>query len=409
MAVKWYASNFPGIRYYKHNTRKHGVKFDQYFSVRFQFNGKTIEEGLGWASEGMTAEKAYQIRCELKEAAKTGKGSPTLKQRRRAKALIDETSSTFNEASREFIKYCERSLRAKTIRSYKDGLEKVAERSPAKGTGKLKDWKLDQVQRRHLAKIIDDIAEKSPTVAIQVRSSLSALYTWAIQPPREYVQTNIVRDIPRPPKPAPRDRYLTGQEAGKLWLALQTAKGDPSMIRALKFSLLVGCRISEASGMTLKEVDGDWWTIPAKRFKGKRPHRVFLTETAKSLIYGYNHLIFPSQRGSRKKDKTERPFDTSSFSSWLRRNNYFGLEKFTAHDFRRTIASGLAMLKFSQDIVAATIGHKLQGVTAEHYIRHKYDDEKRTALICWETYLLKCAGQNKNKATVIPIHKKQIK
>ena len=67
------------------------------------------------------------------------------------------------------------------------------------------------------------------------------------------------------------------------------------------------------------------------------------------------------------------------------------------------------MPNFSQDIVAATIGHKLQGVIAEHYIRYKYDDEKKTALICWEIYLLKCAGQNKNKATVIPIHKKQIK
>ncbi len=403
MAVKWNSTNFPGVRFYKHDSRKHGVKFDQYFSVRFQVAGRTTEEGLGWASEGMTAEQAYQTRSELKEAARTGKGASSLKQRRRAKALAEDASPSFDTAAEAFIKHCTRTLRPKTIRGYKDGLAKVGEITPAKGTGKLKNWKLDQIQRRYLAQIIDDIAETSPSVAIQVRSSLSALYAWAIQSPREYIQANIIRDIPRPPKPAPKERYLTGKEAGVLWRALQKAEGDPSMIRAIKFALLVGCRISEASGMTAKEVDGDWWTIPAERFKGKRPHRIFLTRAAKDLITGNDQLIFPSQRSGKNKKKG-LPFDTSSFSSWLRRNNYFGLEKFTAHDFRRTLGSGLAMLKFSQDIVAVTLGHKLQGVTAEHYIRHKYDDEKQTALECWEAYLLKCAGDDTNKADVIPIH-----
>jgi hypothetical protein len=103
MAVKWISANFPGVRYYKHNSRKHGVKFDQYFSVRFQVDGKTVEEGLGWASQGITAEKAYQTRCELKDAAKTGSGATSLKARRREKSLIDEASPTFKEAAENFI------------------------------------------------------------------------------------------------------------------------------------------------------------------------------------------------------------------------------------------------------------------------------------------------------------------
>ena len=78
MAVKWFPTNFTGVRYYKHETRKHGVKFDQYFAVRYQVDKKTVEEGLGWASEGITAEKAYKIRSKLKEAAKTGEGATTL-------------------------------------------------------------------------------------------------------------------------------------------------------------------------------------------------------------------------------------------------------------------------------------------------------------------------------------------
>ena len=106
MAVKWIPTNFPGVRFYKHDNRKHGVKFDQYFSVRFQVDGRTVEEGLGWASQGITAEKAYQTRSELKEASKTGSGAATLKERRREKALINEASPSLQEATEKFIKYC---------------------------------------------------------------------------------------------------------------------------------------------------------------------------------------------------------------------------------------------------------------------------------------------------------------
>lgn len=401
MTNKWIPTKFPGVRYYKHATRKHGVKFDQYFAVRFQVDGKSSEEGLGWLSEGMTADKAYKIRSELKEAAITGKGPSTLKEQRRQKALQNEASPSLEDATKKFIEHCQRSLRPKTIRGYKDGLAKVQNFTPAKGTGKLKSWKLKEIQRRHLATIIDKIASESPSVAIQVRSALSALYTWAIQSPQEYIESNIVRDIPRPPKPSPRERYLTGAEAGILWQALQNAEGDKNMIDCLKFSLLVGCRISEASGMLSKEIDGDWWTIPASRFKGKRPHRTYLSPSAKKLTENRNGIIFPSER-------TGKAFDTSSFGSWLKRNNYFGLKKFSCHDFRRTIASGLAELKTSQDAVAAVLGHKLQGVTAEHYIRHRYDDEKMTALICWEAHLLKCANKDNFKADIIPIRNRKI-
>lgn len=47
-----------GIRCRKHPTRKHGVKPDMYFVLRFTVDGKTHQEALGWASEGVTLDKA---------------------------------------------------------------------------------------------------------------------------------------------------------------------------------------------------------------------------------------------------------------------------------------------------------------------------------------------------------------
>ena len=69
---KWRSTKYPGIRFYYHKTRKHGIKFDQYFSIRYQRDGKRVEEGLGWASEGMTLEKAVKELGDLKEALTFG-------------------------------------------------------------------------------------------------------------------------------------------------------------------------------------------------------------------------------------------------------------------------------------------------------------------------------------------------
>jgi len=46
--AKWIKTNFPGVRYRQHDTRKHGAKWDQYFTIRYKHSGKEKEEGLGW-------------------------------------------------------------------------------------------------------------------------------------------------------------------------------------------------------------------------------------------------------------------------------------------------------------------------------------------------------------------------
>jgi len=51
MAAKWIGTKFKGVRYYEHPTRKHGVKKDRYLAIRYQIDGKRIEEGIGWTSE----------------------------------------------------------------------------------------------------------------------------------------------------------------------------------------------------------------------------------------------------------------------------------------------------------------------------------------------------------------------
>ncbi len=57
-------TKFPYIRTRKSLNHIKG-KIDIYYTIRYTINGKRKEEGVGWKSEGMTAEKAYKIRAGL--------------------------------------------------------------------------------------------------------------------------------------------------------------------------------------------------------------------------------------------------------------------------------------------------------------------------------------------------------
>lgn len=81
MSQKWKTLE-EGIRVRYHATRKHGIKPDMYFTLRIQINGKRTEESLGWASEGMTLAKARLELARLKEAARSGTGLTTLRERK---------------------------------------------------------------------------------------------------------------------------------------------------------------------------------------------------------------------------------------------------------------------------------------------------------------------------------------
>ncbi|MBU1387748.1 MAG: site-specific integrase [Proteobacteria bacterium] len=82
MAGKWQKSEYPGIRFREHSTRKHGVKKDRYFIISYRLNGKRKDESIGWASKGWTLKKANKILSELHENHRNGTGPQTLAEKR---------------------------------------------------------------------------------------------------------------------------------------------------------------------------------------------------------------------------------------------------------------------------------------------------------------------------------------
>lgn len=73
-----------GVRYREHETRKNGRQKDRYFTIRYTLNGKRKEEGIGWASQGWTEQKAGELLYMLKQNIRLGKHPQTLEEMRTA-------------------------------------------------------------------------------------------------------------------------------------------------------------------------------------------------------------------------------------------------------------------------------------------------------------------------------------
>src|SRR5262249_19532444 len=90
--------------------------------------------------------------------------------------------------------------------------------------------------------------------------------------------TPVVRGMGRVDQMASRrTRVVSDDEVRTLWAVTDTPHPYHSLVR---FLLLTATRLEEACSMSRAEVQGDTWTIPAERMKGKQPHVVPLSQPA---------------------------------------------------------------------------------------------------------------------------------
>lgn len=82
-----------GIRVREHGKRMHRGKPDVYFALRFKVDGRSMEQGLGWASDGWTLTKARDKLHEFNLAAKSGNGPCTLKDERKVAQAEQEAQA----------------------------------------------------------------------------------------------------------------------------------------------------------------------------------------------------------------------------------------------------------------------------------------------------------------------------
>ena len=270
--------------------------------------------------------------------------------------------------------------------------------------------KAEDIRRRDIVLLLESIIERgAPGQARNVFEVLRRMFSFALE--RDILEFNPCTGVRVLPQKSSRDRVLTASEIKTFWQELDNTGMSEEIKRALRLILVTGARPGEVIGMHAREINGDWWEIPAKRSKNSLPHRVFLTKTAKQLIGKPAGYAFPSPRPG--EDDKETPIEENAIAHVLRRNlkgytrqraarakadsstaakaetaedKKLELAHFTPHDLRRTCATQMAEMGQSNEVIDAILGHKTRGIVAV-YNRHDYAKEKQAALAGWEKRL----------------------
>ena len=285
--AKWIKTNFPGVRYREHPTRKNGVKRDQYFTIRYKLNGKDKEEGLGWATENWTAAKAYDRLKELKENRKAGEGPQTLAEKRTIEDARKATAQVEQErCEKEAVTFGKFFTDTYLPQAKAD----KKERSVTREEGLYKVWispvvdhlPMKDIAPFHLEKLKKSMADgkQSPrsieyalSVVRQIFNTAKRLGSFAGENPTAKVK------FPKPDNG--RMRFLTQGEADKLLKALKGKSADVHDMSLL--SLNCGLRFGEIASLTWQDVDLTKGTLTIRDAKAGSRY-AFLTEQATELL-----------------------------------------------------------------------------------------------------------------------------
>lgn len=281
-----------------------------------------------------------------------------------------------------------------------------------------KDRKADSITRRDVTVLIDRILDRGALIAANnTFERVRQLFNFAVE--RGTLEHTPCFKMKAPTPKVPRDRHLTETEIKNFWMNLDKAGMSDEIKRALKLILLTGQRPGEVIGLHTNEIsieekkepDGKtrqiaWWTIPAERSKNGKPHTIYLTELALQLVGERKGYIFESPRPVKPIDANSdlppvpKPIDENALAKAVRKNcpnntdapkedqveNKLGVNFFRPHDLRRTCATNMAALGFSDEVIDAVLNHVKKGVIRTYNL-HRYDREKQIALETWERKL----------------------
>jgi integrase len=244
----------------------------------------------------------------------------------------------------------------------------------------LGDMEIIDIRKKHILPMLEAIEERgAPNQANQVYRRLQRVLSFAAA--RDLIEFNPMQTMEPAGKTQSRDRVLTADEI-KTFMAW-TSRSEEAH-RILKLILLTGARPGEVAGITSKEISGSWWKIPASRTKTGNEHLVYLTSEAKALLKEDSFTISRHVVDRCLARALKSAVDFPEGSPRRKGGQHYPLyiDKFVPHDLRRTMATGLAALSFSDEIIDAVQGRQKRGVIAT-YNRHDYMAERKRAALAW--------------------------
>ena len=375
----WIKTQYVGVRYREHRSRKHNGKKDRYFVIRYKKEGKLASEGTGWSSEGMNAQQSNFLRTELVRNIREGKRPQSLAEKRELEEARQRTASmekererrekiTFDELAQEFLKWA-RSNKKDYFNDhsrYENHIKPALGGLPAKDITPFLLEKLKRdLQKKRIQRIKAKKGSKGPTLSpktihhcltlirtIYHKAGLWGLYSGQIPTAK----------VKFPKLDNKRVRFFSHEEADILLEKLQ-GKSQQVHDQAI-IALHCGLRFSEISKLRWADIDLESEVIQILDPKGEsRP--AYITDQAKEIFERLQQIqpckpvdrVFQTKTGARQKHVSSsfyRVVADCGFNDGITDRR----QRVCFHTLRHSFASWLALQGTSLYEIMELLGQK---------------------------------------------------
>ena len=376
-----------GVRVREHKTRKYRGKPDKYFMIRYydSVRKEYREEGAGWSSNKMTAQRAANIRAELLGNIKTGNRPQSLNEKRemdlerensgRMKTEKDaRLNVSLDTVAQEYLAGLNKSTQLANTSRYNNHINPVFGKIPLRQIDPL------SVERFKRSLVKKGLAPKTihHTLTI-IRTIFRKAIAWGYY--NGPVPTNKV-DFPKVNNR--RLRFLTHAEADRLLNELK--RRSPMTHDQVLTALHCGLRAGEVRGVRWQDVDLKSKIINLPTTKGGESQQVYMTDQVKEMLLERipegarpEDFVFPDTKGGLQfkiSDTYIRTVEDLGFNAGLGTKD--ATYRVVFHTLRHTFCSWLAMQGTPLYTIQKLARHKSIAMT-ERY-SHLLPDQKQDAV-----------------------------
>jgi integrase len=368
--------------------------------LRFIFRGKTKEMGLGSATSVPLAdarEKAASARRKIAQ------GLNPIDERKR-----DGRIPTFGEVADEVRQSISQGFRNEKHKAqWKSTLETYA--------ASLRAKPVDIIGTDDVLAVLKPIWTVKAETASRVRGRIEKVLDAAKakgfrdgENPARW-RGHLDHLLPRPSKLA-RGHHaaMPYEEVAEFIAKLRTREATAAL--ALELCILTAARSGEILGMNWSEIDFDKkvWTVPAKRMKAGREHRVPLSSRANAILRQLESMkigdfVFPGQA-------RDKPLSNMALEMMLRRMK---IDYATVHGFRSSFRDWAGNVSnFPRELIETALAHVIGDKAEQAYRRSDALEKRRLLMDEWAAF---CAAQeiakveypaaSENNAGLVPMPK----
>jgi integrase len=362
------------------------------WALRYMLKGKPREMGLGALTKVSLADarkKASDARLLLSDGRDPlTQRQEEERQRVAAEKLATARAITFDKCADAYVSAHEIAWKNEKHRQqWRNTLTTYA--SPVFGSVSVQDIDTDHVMRA-----IEPIWTTKTETARRVRGRIEVILDWAKvrgyrtgeNPARWRGHLNHLLPARSKVRTVKHHAALPYTEIPAFMKELREIEGTSAA--ALEFLILTAARTSEVIYARWPEIDlkNHVWTVPAKRMKGSREHRVPLSASATAVLKRMKRLkgdyVFPGRTA-------DSPLSNMALLMTLGRMNRGDI---TSHGFRSTFRDWAAeRTNFPSEVVEMALAHAVESKTEAAYRRTDLFDKRQRLMEVWAEYIGKRA------------------